>query len=499
MLHFPFNFLVIASIFLMSNVPLIKAQESVPTLNKISTSDNIPFNTSLRMEETPYTLGPGDVISLDIFDVPEYSKVYQVLIDGTINLPLINKLSVAGLTLSETQALITKMYSERQLLTDPILAVNLVQPRPINVAIIGDVRNPGAYVIPFQSGNTTSGAISALQFPRLIDALQIAEGINASADETNVQVIRYHKGQEISFVINLQQFLNDGDLNQDLILRDGDRIIVPTVESMDIARIKNRATANFSANLNVPIQINIIGEINRPGPYTLDGQEVKSENLNDQLQFNDTTVQTEKFARFSTATTAIRYAGGLTGRADIRNIQIRRTISSEREQLITVNLWELLQNGDLSEDALLKDGDVIIVPTAEEIEVETTRQIALASFSPNNINVNIVGEVKSPGPKQLSPNITLQQAILAAGGFDNRRAKEVDAELIRLNPDGTVSRSTITVNFGANIDPNNNPPLLNDDIVIVKRNNLTTASDFLAKLTDPIRQILSLITPFSLF
>lgn len=495
MLHFPLNSLVIAFILFIGYCPLIRTQESVPLPNKLFTSNN----TALSIEETPYTLEAGDVISLDVFDVPEYSKVYQVLIDGTINLPLINKISVAGLTLSETQTLITQIYSQRKLLTDPILAVNLVVPRPISVAIIGDVRNPGSYVIPFKTGGTDSGSVSALEFPRLIDALQIAEGINASADETSIQVIRAYKGEEISFILNLQQFLNEGDLNQNLTLRDGDRILVPTAESMDITRIKNRATANFSANLNVPIQISIIGEINRPGPYILDGTEVRSENLNDQLQFDDTTVQTEKFARFSTTTTAIRSAGGLTGRADIRNIEIHRTFASGKEQLITVNLWELLQTGDLNEDALLEDGDVIVVPKAENIDVEKTRKIGMASFSPNNINVNIVGEVKNPGLKQLSPNITLQQAILAAGGFNDRRAKEVNAELIRLNPDGTVTRSKITVNFGANINEQNNPPLLNDDIVLVQRNNLTTASDFLATLTDPLRQILSLITPFSLF
>lgn len=492
---------------------LLISQSSIATAQEIPTgpSSQAPISQVSgnsvyvsQQNQTPYTLGPGDIIALDIFNVPEYSQNYQVLVDGSLNLPLINRVDVAGLTLPEAQELITRVYTEQQLLVDPLIAVNLIAPRPVNVSVTGDVRNPGSYAVPFRQGTSVQTQTS-LEFPSVIDALKIAQGINASADAQNIEVIRTFKGREMIFVVNLEEFLNSGDLSQDIGLRDGDRIIVPSAELIDLARVRRRATADFSANFNVPIQVSIVGQVNRPGPYIIDDSDVKPEELDDRLRFdnvnnsNDGTIEQKFGVRFATTTRAIQFAGGLTGRADVRNIEVRRQLLSGEEQVIKVNLWELLQTGDLNEDTLLQNGDVIVVPTAETINVEETREIGLASFSPNNINVNVVGEVENPGPKELSPNVTLQQAILAAGSFDNVRAAKIKAELIRLNPDGTVTRRKVEVDFGAGITDENNPPLLNNDIVFVQRNPLTVASDVLETFTSPFRQVLSLLTPFDLF
>ena len=503
------NYSPITLILLLIYSPLSQAQDyqdydyDLPNVVQPN-NDYAPINLP-GIEQTPYTLDAGDVIALDILNIPEYSKTHQVLIDGTINLPLINKIPVAGLTPSETQQLITQIYSERKLLVSPIITVNLVSPRPINVAIVGDVRNPGSYVIPFRRSSVERTEAKAVQFPSLIDALKIAQGINASADDEKIKVIRSYKDKKRIYLINLRQFLTKGDLTQDIVLRDGDRIVVPSAEYINIEAVRQRATADFSANLNVPISINIVGEVNRPGPYTLNAEEVKSEDLTDQLkvdntsQTEDSTSQPNKSPTFSTLTTAIRFAGGLTGKADIRNIEVRRTLHSGEKQTITANLWELLQTGDFNQDLLLQEGDMIVIPTAQTIDVEESIQVGAASFSPNSINVNILGEVKKPGVQQLSPNTTLQQAILAAGGFNHVRATKNEVELIRLNPNGTVIRSSIKVNFAAEINESNeNPYLLNNDIIVVKRNSLSRAGDFVSTLSDPIGKALQFVTPLIL-
>ncbi|MGC9527847.1 MAG: polysaccharide biosynthesis/export family protein, partial [Limnospira sp.] len=48
----------------------------------------------------PYTLGAGDLLQVDLLDVPEYSGEYLILNDGTLNLPLVGRLEVAGLSIS---------------------------------------------------------------------------------------------------------------------------------------------------------------------------------------------------------------------------------------------------------------------------------------------------------------------------------------------------------------------------------------------------------------
>ncbi|MBL1209438.1 polysaccharide biosynthesis/export family protein [Geminocystis sp. GBBB08] len=498
---------ILSILFLISFSPMAFAQElsQRQPLKPLSPPQSSPNNfdnrnnyvvspqTNLR-EEFPYTLDAGDVIALDIFNVPEYSKEYQVLVDGTLNLPLINRISVAGLTLVEVESLIRDYYVNKGLLRDPIISVNLIAPRPVMVAIVGDIRTPGSYSVPFEGTGNDRGR----KFPSLITALKLANGINGSADTRQVRVIRSYKGQEYTIPVNFWNFLQEGDLSQNIILRDGDRIIIPSAEEVDPVEVLRVASANFSANLSIPITVSIVGEVNRPGPYTLVGDDVRSNNLDDRLTFQTNSVirDQQSLAGIPTATRAIKTAGGLTAKADIRNIEVRRTLLSGQEQILKVNLWEFLQTGRFRDDALLQNGDRIFIPAGEAIDDEEVRKVAIASFSPNRINVSVVGEVKTPGLQELSPNVSLQQAILQAGGFENRRANDYVAKLVRLNPNGTVTEKLIPVDFSAPLNGENNPPLLNNDIVFVERSALAVASDKIFSSVNPLNQILETVNLF---
>ena len=468
------------------------AQESRNNLTPFSRQGNNHYSSSSIIGTTsisqqfPYTLDAGDVINLEIFDVPEYSKSYAVLVDGTINLPLINRLSVSGLTLQEVELLIRQEYLNQGYLRNPIVSVNLASARPITVAIVGEIRTPGSYPVPFQGS----------KFPDLINAIRLADGINASADTRKIQVIRQYKGREYTISVNLWDFLEQGDLNQNILLRDGDRILIPSVDNIDSTEVLRVATANFSANLSIPITVSIVGEVNRPGPYTLSGNDVRSSNLDDQLRFqNDSAIRDrESLAGIPTASRAIKTAGGLTAKADIRNVEVRRNLPSGKEQVIKVNLWKLLQTGEFRQDTLLQNGDRIFIPTAESITEDEVRQVAAASFSPNNISVSVIGEVERSGTLQLPPNVSLQQAILEAGGFDNRRAKKSTARLVRLNPNGTVTQKEIKVDFDAPLDEENNPILLNNDIIFVDRSGFAKASDTVFAVTEPLARVVSIFS-----
>ncbi|NJM96500.1 MAG: hypothetical protein HC800_04180 [Phormidesmis sp. RL_2_1] len=111
------------------------------------------------------------------------------------------------------------------------------------------------------------------------------------------------------------------------------------------------------------------------------------------------------------------------------------------------------------------------------------------------MRVTVVGEVAAPGTLEISPNAPLNQALLAAGGFDPRRADVSAVELVRLNPDGTVSQRTIPVAFDEGINENTNPSLRNNDVIVVNRSGRATFSDNVDGLLGPIGTILS---PFRL-
>jgi polysaccharide export outer membrane protein len=123
-------------------------------------------------------------------------------------------------------------------------------------------------------------------------------------------------------------------------------------------------------------------------------------------------------------------------------------------------------------------------------------QLSQASFSPENITVNVVGEVESPGRVQVAPNTPLNQAILAAGGFDTQRADETEITLVRLNDNGTVTEREIPIDFTEGINEENNPVLREDDIVVVERSTLTRTSENISNVARPFSGILNIIQFF---
>jgi polysaccharide export outer membrane protein len=197
---------------------------------------------------------------------------------------------------------------------------------------------------------------------------------------------------------------------------------------------------------------------------------------------------------YPTLTRVIQLAGGITPMADIRNIQVRRRTQTFNEQMIKIDLWELLQSGDISQDLIMQEGDTIVVPQVSQLNLEEATEIATANFAPNQIEVNVVGEVKAPGVVAVRPNTSLNQALLAAGGFNETRAEKTNVDLIRLNSDGTVSTRTIEIDFSQSINEQTNPLLQNNDVVVVHRSNLAEFTDPFRELLVPANTVLSVFT-----
>jgi len=422
-----------------------------------------PQNYALPANE-PYTLGAGDRVRIDIFDVPEYSGEYPVLVDGTLNLPLVGTVDVQDLPLPQAANRLAERY--RTFLVRPIVTVGLIAPRPIKLAVAGEVNQPGSYNVNL--GNR--------QFPTVTEVLGLAGGITLAADVRQVEIRRTYQGETRTFVADLWELLREGDLSQDIVLRDGDQLYIPTASGIDAIATRQLADASFAPETTAPFQIAIVGEVARPGSYTIGADSEEP----------------------PTITRAIKTAGGITSQADVRNLRLRRTTRSGAVEELDINLWQLLQAGDLSQDPLLQAGDTITIPRAEAIDITETQSLAAANFSPSTIRVNVVGEVVSAGTQELPPNTPLNQALLAAGGFNNR-ARRSSVELIRLNPNGTVNKREIEVDLARNIDDENNPILLNNDVVVVNRSALSTVSDSFSALLAPVSGFFSFINFFRIF
>ncbi|MEL6488822.1 MAG: SLBB domain-containing protein [Cyanobacteria bacterium J06621_3] len=452
----------------------------VPSPPPATPSQRQPLPATDLTEESAYTLGSGDVVNINIFRVPQYSSESQVLIDGTLNLPLVGKVTVDGLTLAAASEAISARYA--QYLRRPLITLSLLSRRPLQISIAGEINRPGSYTI--DQGNNQNSRLSRL--------IGTSGGVTQSADLAQVRVQRARAGSgPQAIVLNLVDLIANGNLAQDITLRDGDEVFIPTA-SVPTENAALLADSNLAADSNQPINVAVVGEVYRPGPYTLRGSVARTGDAGTPGSSGSANSPT-------TVTTAIQVAGGIKPEADIRKVQVVRPTRTGVPQIFEADLWSLLTDGDLAQDAALQEGDTIIVPVATALTAQEISEIASASFSPNTIRVNVVGEVKRPGTVELPPNTPLSQAILAVGGFNQSRASQGTADLVRLNENGTVTRSEIPVDFAQGISEENNPLLRNNDVVIVDRNALAGFSDTLGTVLNPLRGVFSLFRLFDFF
>jgi polysaccharide biosynthesis/export protein len=544
-----------------------------------------------------YTLGPGDRLRVDIFNVPEYSGEFYVLADGTVNLPVIGAIRVQGATIQRTSSVLTGYFA--RYVKRPIVTISLVAPRPVQFAIAGEVTRAGSYTIPFtvdnrkfpsisqaiqlaggttqtanlrqvkvrraatgriitvnmldvlQRGNTSqdislrdgdtvyisrSENVSAADLsrvsgsnlanqdtnikvavigevgkpgtytlkgdsnpaasgtgrvtpPTLTEAIKIAGGSTPSADLSRIKVRRNTRngpGQTVG--INLLSLLQSGDFSQDIVLQDGDTILLPTTTSVNNANSSLIAASNLGPQSITPVKVIIAGEVNRPGSYTVKG-DANTTNNNTQLTGSVT---------LPTVTQAIQIASGIKPTADIRQVQLIRTTRAG-EQKITLNLFKLLQ-GDSTQDIILQEGDRIFIPTATALSPQDVEIISSSTFSPATIKINVVGEKGGSAGGlstiEVAPNTTLNQAILVAGGFNNVRANKNQVDFIRLNPNGTVTKRLVRLDFSKGIDNEVNPRLQNNDTIVIGRSNLTRLGDGFSSILSPFSGIFSILNIF---
>ncbi|UBF27186.1 SLBB domain-containing protein [Kovacikia minuta CCNUW1] len=452
----------------LSQAPQVPPQPATP-------QTAIPQITVPQVAAEGYQLGVGDRVKIDIFSVPEYSGEYQVLPDGSLNLPEIGAVPVQGKTLKEASRAISTRFEPY--LTRPVVTISLLAARPVTITISGEVSRPGSYTVPAVSPTSDPNA----GVPIVTRIIQLAGGTTQSADIRRIQVRRPRPGNGSAdeiISVDLWQLIQAGNSRQDLPLRDGDSIVIPATTATNLNEAQQLASTSFAASNSKPLRVAIVGEVNRPGPHLLTEDPKTQTGVNPGVN-NDVKQQVP------TVTRAIQVAGGITQSADIRKIQVRRLTKAGSEQVIDVDFWKLLQAGDMRQDLPLQDGDTVVIPTAQNLTPEDATALASASFAPDKISVYVVGEVGRPGAVQVPPNTPLNQAILAAGGFNNR-AKKGSVNFIRLNPNGTVTQRSIPIDFSQGISEANNPALRNNDTIVVGRSTLAGITDTLGSVVSPI-------------
>ena len=161
-----------------------------------------------------YILQPSDVIQVTVFLEPDLEKSVRVEADGTVTLPLIKKVKVADLTVSDAQELITQLYN-RDYLVDPQVSVLVVSFSPKLVRVLGSVNRPGVVEMHPDREMTLTEAIASVN------------GISRLGNPKSITIKRVDdSGKTQQFEVNFNRILMNAKA-KDMILKEGDTIWVP--------------------------------------------------------------------------------------------------------------------------------------------------------------------------------------------------------------------------------------------------------------------------------
>ena len=226
----------------------------------------MPLAVEEPMQQDAYLLGPGDGLELKFPAATELSGPLEVLNDGSATLPLIGPVLLSGLTVSQATHWLEKLY-QRELIR-PEIQLSVVRPRPLRVALVGEVERPGLYTLTTSETSQTEAAVQITGLPTLVDAIQKAGGITSLADLTQVQLQRRLPGTTPRFkqaTVNLLALVQQGDQLQNPLLFDGDTIRVGRAEEPTAEAIELSSTTLAPQQ----IQVYVVGEVERPGPITV--------------------------------------------------------------------------------------------------------------------------------------------------------------------------------------------------------------------------------------
>jgi len=109
----------------------------------------------VAQESDNYTLGPGDVIVIQVFGEDELKLETQLTDSGTVNYPFLGTIKVTGMTIKQVEQHVYQGL-KGDYFVEPNVFVGIVQYRPFYIH--GEVKKPGGY--PYQPGMTVNQAIA---------------------------------------------------------------------------------------------------------------------------------------------------------------------------------------------------------------------------------------------------------------------------------------------------------------------------------------------------
>ena len=386
------------------------------------TNKQLDFNPNLNIPiPDDYVLGPGDEIIIDIWGNSQLSDQQTISPDGDIVLSDVGRVVLSGLKMKDATRRIknayAKVYSDLNS-GGTQLKVTIGKLRSIQVNILGEVATPGTYTISSLS--------------TVFHALYVAGGISPIGTLRNINV--YREGKSFASV-DVYQYLMKGENQGDVILKDGDVVLVGTYEMLvNVSGLVKRpmqyemkrtekledllyyaggfAEKAYSQN----VQLSRVGE-NGHQFYTVEKSEFSSFGLKNgdaitvsavldeyenKVEIRGAVYREGDYSideKIKTVKDLLRAAGGLKGDAYRERAILYRQAEDLTRESESFNIGDLL-NGVVA-DIPLRKNDVLFVPS-----ILSTKE---SQF------ITIRGEVKNPGQYEFFKNMNVGDVILQAG------------------------------------------------------------------------------------
>jgi polysaccharide export outer membrane protein len=249
-----------------------------------------------------YRIGRQDLLEISVFDLEELDQTVRVSEDGSITMPLLGRMQVAGLTKTELEDLIAGLLGERYV-RDPQVTIFVREYESKKVAVTGAVKNPGTYEM---LGSKT-----------ILEMLSLAGGLDSDLGKEIVIFRETDDGGTTRIPIDLEGLVFAADPALNFTVEAGDILYVPAVEK---------------------VRIFVTGAVRKPDLYEVP----RSEPV--------------------TVLKAITLAGGTTDRAAEKKVTVYRYNAGGERVSFLVNL-RLIKRGK-EEDPVLQKDDLVLVPEA---------------------------------------------------------------------------------------------------------------------------------------
>ena len=408
---------------------------------------DVQFSGFPPVMDTPvgpdYILGPDDTLSLHVWNVPDSnfnrSYITPVERDGTIFIPQVGSIPVAGTSFSQVTRLIHSRLSG--LLKRFEMHVSMARLRTIKVYVVGEVVRPGAYEL--SSLATASHALYG------------ACGPSKSGSLRRIQVVR--DGKTVS-ELDFYRFFLQGDRTQDVRLQSGDTILVPPIGAVAaiggpvkrpaIYELKDRTVLTELIDLAGGLsptadrkrcqifrveagQQRVILDVNL-GPLVSGNRERKSTNLSSGKPEGtvEPIIQDGDFVRIAAVPTQIENAVSLAGA--VRNpgpfefrpgMRLSNLLTSEQMLVDSyMDRAELVRTDPVSYETtvLAFSPKALFQGKEENIELRRLDKVLVATqVKPPRI-VSVMGEVKRPGSYTIESGERLSSVLKRAGGLTVR-------------------------------------------------------------------------------